>query len=610
MGAQLVDSLHAAGAISDLDRCFAHLMARLSGSGDGALALAAALVSRASSEGDICLDLARLAGGSITAGETAFRFPALEPWVSSLHKSAVVGAPGDWKPLVLDGTRLYLYRHWDGEQSLVRFLRERSQVPAPGVDIALLREGLGRFFPGGSGETDWQRVAAAAAVLKRFCVITGGPGTGKTTTVAGILALLLVQAKAQSIRIALAAPTGKAAARLQEAIREAAGRLACEDGIRSKLAGMEASTLHRLLGRRPRSSSMTPGEEEMLPFDVVVVDEASMVSLQLLFSLVRSLPAAARLILLGDRDQLASVEAGAVLGDICGPDRKPRYSKPFGETVAAASGQSVPLTPQGEIRSPVSDCIVELRHNYRFGAESGIGALARQIKEGGADEALIILRAESHGDLGWRRVPRPRDLSRALRRIVLSGCGDYRAAETPAAILERFSRFRVLCALRDGPYGAGSLNAAIEGILAREGHILPGRPWYEGRPVMVTRNDYGLRLFNGDIGIALADPESAGALRVFFPAPDGTMRRFDPYRLPDHETVFAMTVHKSQGTEFDRVLLVLPESDARVLTRELLYTGVTRARKRVDLWAGEAALRAALSRRIERASGLRDALWS
>ena len=207
--------------------------------------------------------------------------------MSSLHKSAVVGAPGDWKPLVLDGTRLYLYRHWDGEQSLVRFLRERSQVPAPGVDIALLREGLGRLFPGGSGETDWQRVAAAAAVLKRFCVITGGPGTGKTTTVAGILALLLEQAKAQSIRIALAAPTGKAAARLQEAIREAAGRLACEDGIRSKLAGMEASTLHRLLGRRPRSSSMTPGEEEMLPFDAVVVDEASMVSLQLLFSLVR-----------------------------------------------------------------------------------------------------------------------------------------------------------------------------------------------------------------------------------------------------------------------------------------------------------------------------------
>jgi exodeoxyribonuclease V alpha subunit len=372
---------------------------------------------------------------------------------------------------------------------------------------------------------------------------------------------------------------------------------------------MEASTLHRLLGRRPRSSSFPRGEEEMLPFDAVIVDEASMVSLQLLCGLVRALPAAARLILLGDRDQLASVEAGAVLGDICGPDRKPQYSRPFGETIAAASGQSIPLTPQGECRSPVGDCIVELRHNYRFGAKSGIGALARQIKEGSADEALLILREGDHGDLGWRRVPRPRELSRALRRIVLSGFGDYRAAETPAAIFESFSRFRVLCALRDGPYGAGSLNAAIEGILALEGRILPGRPWYEGRPVMVTRNDYGLRLFNGDIGIALADPESAGALRVFFPAPDGAMRKFDPYRLPGHETVFAMTIHKSQGTEFDCVMLVLPESDARVLTRELLYTGVTRARRRVDLWAGEAALRAALSRRIERVSGLRDALW-
>ena len=259
MSAQLVDSLHAAGAISDLDRCFARLMARLAGSGDGALALAAALMSRASAEGDICLDLARLAGGSISAGETAIRCPDLEPWVRSLRKSAVVGAPGDWRPLVLDGTRLYLHRHWDAEQSLVRFLRERSQVPAPGVDMARLREGIGRLFPGGNGETDWQRVAAAAAVLKRLCVITGGPGTGKTTTVAGILALLLEQAKAQSIRIALAAPTGKAAARLQEAIREAAGGLACADGIRAKLAGMEASTLHRLLGRRPRSSSFDPG---------------------------------------------------------------------------------------------------------------------------------------------------------------------------------------------------------------------------------------------------------------------------------------------------------------------------------------------------------------
>jgi exodeoxyribonuclease V alpha subunit len=615
MSAQLVDSLHAAGAITDLDRGFARLMARLAGSGDVALALAAALVSRASAEGDICLDLARLAGGSIFAGETAIRCPDLEPWERSLHKSAVVGAPGDWRPLVLDGSRLYLYRHWDGEQSLVRFLRERSQIPAPGVDMARLREGLGRLFSGGNGETDWQRVAAAVAVLKPLCVITGGPGTGKTTTVAGILALLLEQveqAKAQSIRIALAAPTGKAASRLQEAIREAAVRLACADGIRAKLAGMEASTLHRLLGRRPGSSfaRFTRGEEEVLPYDAVIVDEASMVSLQLLYSLVRVLPQRARLILLGDRDQLASVEAGAVLGDICGPDRKPQYSRPFGETIAAASGQSVPLTPQGECRSPIGDCIVELRHNYRFGTGSGIGALARQIKEGGADEALFILREEEHGDLGWRRIPRPRDLSRALREIVLAGCGDYRAAETPAAIFESFNRFRVLCALRDGPYGAGSLNAAIEGILAREGHILPGRLWYEGRPVMVTRNDYGLRLFNGDIGIALADPENAGALRVFFPAPDGAMRKFDPYRLPEHETVFAMTIHKSQGTEFDRVLLVLPESDARVLTRELLYTGVTRARKRVDVWAGEAALRAALSRRIERASGLRDALWA
>jgi exodeoxyribonuclease V alpha subunit len=609
MSSKIIDSLHTEGALSDLDRSFARLMMRLSGSGDGALALAIALVSRASAEGDICLELSRLAGGPVPGGQTALRCPTLKQWISMLRESPVVGAPGDWRPLILDGTRLYLYRHWDAEQGLARFLLERSQVPAPGVDVALLREGLGRLFPDCNGEADWQKIAAAVAVLKRFCVITGGPGTGKTTTVARILALLLEQTKARPFRVALAAPTGKAAARLQDAIRESAGRLACEVGIREKLAGMEASTLHRLLGRRPGTSSFIRDEEELLPFDAVIVDEASMVSLHLLFNLVRSLPGDARLILLGDRDQLASVEAGAVLGDICGAERGRLYSQPLGKIIADASGETVPIVPGKESRSPVGDCIVELMQNYRFGAESGIGGLSRVIRDGSPGEALSILRDGRNGDLGYRAVPKHRDLSRALGEIVLAGYGDYMAAGTPAAAFERFNRFRVLCALREGPYSVDIFNASVEAILARAGRLRPGRLWYEGRPVMVTRNHYGLRLFNGDVGIALADPESDGALRIFFPAPDGAMRKFEPYRLPEHETVFAMSIHKSQGTEFDRVLLVLPEGDARVLTRELLYTGVTRARKRVDLWAGEEALRAALSRRIERVSGLRDALW-
>ncbi len=605
----IVDSLLAAGAVSNLDRCFALLMARLAGSEDGALALAAALVSRASAEGNICLDLAGLAGGPAAEGEASPRCPALEPWISALRQSAVVGAPGEWRPLVLDGSRLYLHRHWDAEQGLARFLRERLSGPLPAVDVARLREGIERLFRRGGEETDWQRVAAAVAVLQPLCVITGGPGTGKTTTAAGILALLLEQSEGRPARIALAAPTGKAAARLQEAIRESAGRIAAPEAVRETLAAMEASTLHRLLGRRAGSPPRGRDEGEPLPFDAVLVDEASMVSLQLLYGLVRTLSVDARLILLGDRDQLASVEAGAVLGDLCGQRRNRPYSVPAGEAIARASGETVPLPADGESPSPVGDCIVELRRNWRFGAESGIGELSRAVRDGSREEALSILEGGGRGDLGFRPVPRPRDLSRALRDIVTAGYGDYMQGDGPAEIFLRFNRFRILCALREGLWSVGALNAAVQAILAREGRLRPGRLWYEGRPVMVTRNDYGLRLFNGDVGIALADPGAGGDLRVFFPAPDGTMRTFEPYRLPEHETAFAMTVHKSQGTEFDRVLLVLPETDARVLTRELLYTGVTRARKRVDLWAGGEALRAALSRRIERVSGLRTQLW-
>ena len=604
-----IDRLHAAGVLSDLDRGFARLVARLSGSRGESVELAAALASRASAEGHICLDLAGLAGGPVPAGDDLVRLPDLPRWMSALRSSPVVGVPGDWRPLVLDGTRLYLFRHWNSEQSLARFLLERSQAPAVDVDVPVLREGLNRLFPDRTAETDWQRVAAALAVLKRLCVISGGPGTGKTTTVARILALLVEQPQGPPLRIALAAPTGKAAARMQEAIREAAGRLPCAGDTRAKLAGMEASTLHRLLGRRFGSSPHGRDEDEPLPFDAVVVDEASMVPLHLLSSLAVALPPAGRLILLGDRDQLASVEAGAVLGDICGPDRERRYSNELAARIAEAAGETVATVPGTGARTPVGDCIVELARNYRFGAESGIGALSRMIRIGAAEEALLLLRGGGRDDLGWKPLSGPRDLGRALATAAVEGYGDYRRGDTPAAVLERFSRFRILCALREGPFGVQSLNAAVEAILAREGHIRPGRLWYEGRPVMVTRNDYGLRLFNGDTGIALADPDSGGELRVFFPSPDGVMRTFEPYRLPEHETVFAMTVHKSQGTEFDRVLLVLPEGDARVLTRELLYTGVTRARKRVDLWAGEAALRAGLSRRIQRVSGLRDLLW-
>ena len=600
-----VDSLN----LTDIDRHFAAFICRLAGTGDRRLWLAAALVSQAVGNGHVCLDLGS-AVDEASAREDGIGDPAA--WGEELRNWPVVGRPGDFTPLVLDGAnRLYLHRYWRYEQELAAsLLRRGAETPAP-VDEALLRDGVRRLFPiQGGGETDWQLIAALAAVSRRFAVISGGPGTGKTSTVVKVLALLLEQAKGDKFRMALAAPTGKAAARLRESILHERGRIECSETVR-ELIPADVSTLHRLLGFVPGSSVFRHNRENPLPFHLVVIDEASMVSLPLMAKLVDALAENARLILLGDRDQLASVEAGAVLGDIGDTGTMHGFSRTFRDLAERMTGAALSAEPCAE-EAPhrLQDAVIILRKSYRFAADSGIGALANLVNEGNGAAAVALLRKEAFSDIVLDVSPPAERVGEALANAICTGYAPYLHGKSAIEAHGLFGRFRILCALRQGPYGTEAVNRLVEGVLCREGLIdLHGHRWYAGQPVMVTRNDYALQLFNGDIGIILPDPAARNELRAFFPAADGTLRSILPLRLPEHETAYAMTVHKSQGSEFGRVLLLLPDRQSDVLTRELIYTAITRAKEGVELRMQDELLKWAIGRRIERKSGLREALW-
>lgn len=626
--------------LGSLDRAFAGFVCRLTGGGSRSLWLAAALASRATADGSVCLDLQAVAGEAAEAaarqaaipdslpgssrpgpeakgtGQLAFDWSDArkgEPWQDAglwgeeLRGAAVVGEPGETAPLVLDhSNRLYLHRYWRYEKELADRLQERALTVHPDFDPAGLCRGLDLLFPpqGPDNGPDWQRVAAWMAVTRSLAVIAGGPGTGKTTTVVKVLALLSELSGDRPLRIALAAPTGKAAGRLKEAVSQARERLPLAAETAARIPA-EASTIHRLLGAVPGSVSFRHHGGNPLPFEVVVVDEASMVDLPLMARLLDALAPECRLILLGDRDQLASVEAGAVLGDICHPAFLECFS-PEAAATAASAGITLPVTVAAA--PPLCDAVVTLKTSHRFAAASGIAALSRLVNEGEGEAALELMRAGGHGDIGWRDLPPPAGLAAPLKDRLAEGYCDYLAARDPAACLERLSAFRLLSPFRQGPYGVAALNALAERALGLAGRHGAGSPWYAHRPLLVTRNDHQLRLFNGDIGVIAAGPAGEG-VAAWFPAPDGGVRHLSPLRLPPHETVFAMTVHKSQGSEFDTLLLLLPPGAPELLTRELVYTAITRAKRRVEIWGNPAAFVAAVSRRVSRSSGLRQRLW-
>ena len=600
-----------AESLAPIDRHFANLMARLSADSPE-VKLAAALVSQQRRLGNICVDLENYQINpppvelAVELGCTSW--PKKSILLQRLKKTPVVGAPGEFKPLILDlQNRLYLQRYWKYEAELAAAIVRLANGTVPPVDLPKLQQGLAQLFPKPSGaEVDWQLVAAFATLRRRLCIISGGPGTGKTRTVVVLLALLLEQHPA--MRIGLAAPTGKAAARLQDAVKNAQATLPCEPAIKDRLP-TEASTIHRLLGSIPDSANFRHHAENPLPFDVVVVDEASMVDLALMAKLAAAVPASGRLILLGDKDQLASVEAGAVLADLCNGDELRQYSGAFAEEFKAITGQTLPSKPG--TTSALADCIVELRKNYRFGDQSGIFQLSSAVNAGNSKKALATLHESGNlagTQISWKTLPPAAALKAALKPHVLSRYQAYLQAANPTEALAAFGRFRILSALRKGPYGVENLNRLVEEILTEAGLINAGGRFYAGRPVLVVRNDYNLKLFNGDIGFVHAN--DTHELRACFAGPEQTIREIMPLRLPEHETAYAMTVHKSQGSEFETVLLILPQDDSAGLTRELVYTGLTRASTEVELWADPAIFTTAVQRKVNRRSGLREALWA
>lgn len=547
---------------------------------------AAGAVAAAAAEGHVCLPLEQWPEGCDAAGLLA----------TGIVAEAQRDTPA---PLLLDRhQRLYLARHYHQEQRLARALHALAQHP-PTPPGSGARSALLSLFPPGSSRG--QQLAAAQALCSSLCVISGGPGTGKTTTVANLLACLL--ADQSQLRIALAAPTGKAAARLMESLASRAAHLPSEVSARLP---REASTVHRLLGIHPHAPKPRHHRDNPLPVDVQVVDEASMLDLSLATRLVEAVPRGARLILLGDKDQLAAVEAGAVFSELSLQAGLSPARGQLMQELTGASATDIALTPAP---FPLQDCVAWLSESYRFGRDSALGQLAAAMVAGEAGQAMALLQGQ-HSDLVWSSAS-GESLGEDARHALAAPWQPYVSAVQagqPAAVFAALETFRILCARRSGLRGVDQVNALLEKALRpalSDGSTPPAQPHYRGRPLLITRNDPATQLFNGDIGVLLPHE---GALAACFPDSRGGYRWLPLARLPAHDTAFAMTIHKSQGSEFDRVCILLPGEDGPLLTRELIYTAVTRARRGIQLHAAFDILESCIQRRTRRYSGLADRL--
>jgi exodeoxyribonuclease V alpha subunit len=602
----LLREFNVAGVLSAADVHVAQTLGRLGGEPDERVLLALALAVRAVRLGSVCVALAEardtVSVEDDSAGPDSLSWPEITRWHDACASSALVsvGEPDDpsdhhGRPLRLEGDLLYLDRYWRQEEVVRAELAGRAARPGPAIDASALRSGVALLFP--QPPPDRQRLAAVMTVLRNVSIIAGGPGTGKTTTVARLMALLR-SLPGEPPRVALAAPTGKAAARLQEAVTGEATAWQLE------LGDVTASTVHRLLGWRPDSQSRFQHDRHnRLPFDVVVVDESSMVSLTLMSRLVEAVRPDARLVLVGDPDQLASVEAGAVLGDLVA--RPAEVAEQVPELLAELVGDD--FDPAEAQTDEMRNGVVRLTHTHRFGRS--IGELASAIKRDDPDAVLGLLRA---GDDAVSFIETPdaagpsTDQIRPLRGDVVTAARELTTAAVSGdvtAALAALDRHRLLCGHRRGPYGVSRWTGEIETWLAAElgGHA--SAQWYPGRPLLVTANDHEIDLFNGDTGVVVDDPGGGGPIAAF--GRGGEPILVSPSRLSAVQTVHAMTVHRAQGSQFDTVSLLLPPAESPLLTRELVYTAVTRAKHHVRVIGSEAAVRRAVGRPVVRASGLR-----
>lgn len=610
----ILSELLKSGSLSPLSVAFARFVARHGAHGEDDLCtLSAALLSECNQRGDVCIDLAQWAGLPLFTPQPGLRVdpaPDLNTWREALLASACVSEPGELAPLLLEGNLLYLHRFWHYEVEVFDAIDARLG-PVQDLNLPQLQSGLRRLFPTVvGGGVDWQKLASALTLSRRFAVISGGPGTGKTTTAVKVLALLLEQSP--ELRIRLAAPTGKAAARMVESIRGARQRLDLDPQIVARLPD-EASTLHRLLGyqgghgaRGFRHNTQNP-----LHVDCLLIDEASMIDLPLMWALLQACRADTRIILLGDRDQLASVEAGNVLGDITGHGQALRYTPSMATWLQELDVCAAADIDSSELAPAVADSLALLRTSHRFAAESGIGSLAAAVNAGDADTALHLLEqgdkalgALELSDLLWLK---PREQSWQPLHVEVLGWAvsrfqPYLACDDAGLALAAFASTRILCANHDGALGERELNRQVGERLHLAGLMEAGEETH-GTPVMVTVNDYEMGLFNGDIGLLWRN--EVGGLDACFPELDGQVRRLPAGMLPEHVTAWAMTVHKAQGSEFDEVLLILPsEATSALLLRELVYTGITRARSRLLLHSSAEALTKACQTPVQRSSGL------
>ncbi|MDT8907525.1 DNA helicase/exodeoxyribonuclease V, alpha subunit [Pseudomonas sp. NFACC32-1] len=650
------------GWLRALDKAFVAFLQELAPDDDPLVLLAAALTSHQLGHGHVCLDLYETLKepdfalslppeGDLQAGAMLLPSQLLQTldgaqWCRTLASSRLVALAADQseearqRPLVLSGKRLYLRRYWSYERRIDEALRQRLAERDAAPDD--LRERLDGLFgtAAGPGAIDWQKLACALATRGAFSIVTGGPGTGKTTTVVRLLALLQAPAveAGKPLRIRLAAPTGKAAARLTESISQQVLSLEVSAAVRERIP-CDVTTVHRLLGSRPGTRHFRHHAGNRLPLDVLVVDEASMIDLEMMANLLDALPAQARLVLLGDKDQLASVEAGAVLGDLCRDAEEGWYTPRTRAWLESVSGENLAtsdLQQDLDGTHPLAQQVVMLRHSRRFGEGSGIGQLARWVNQQQAEKARQLLQGKQYADLFSLALKGEHD--DGLERLLLEGrtegpqgyrhylnvlrqrrpdtsrpLDDHCWADWAREVLSAFDAFQLLCAVRKGPWGVEGLNQRITAALLKARLIDSDHHWYEGRPVLMTRNDYGLGLMNGDIGIALRLPEREGpeagkqVLRVAFPRNDGRggVRFVLPSRLNDVETVYAMTVHKSQGSEFTHTALILPDALNPVLTKELVYTAITRAKQWFSLIEPRAGVfEEAVRRKVKRLSGL------